>query len=313
MGSSVSVIIANRNDLQMLLVTVLSAVEELRGQGEIVVVDNSDLQYKECVASLLSGQIKAGTVKLYHQDTPSSAAAMEMAARKATSDFLFYTDSHTLIGRDTITALLRFFRRHAGEPIAFAHAPIQWAHNSPTARKVSFRLHRNPLGSWGKMIDKECRITWKGMPHMIPTAVYHAIGGYGCLAEHHVGWGGLIPYLGIKPWLLGYENWGIPHGVTYHFGEYPQVCREHVKYRLYGRHGNYPAGASHAISAYVFGGVDFLREVYVSAKIDRYLPDIETAIVIAKKVGGKEREWLLANQKIGLRDLLADPPWGKDF
>jgi hypothetical protein len=238
---------------------------------------------------------------------------MERAAQEAQGEFLFYTDSHSLIGRDTITACLRFFKRHEGEPIAFVHAPIQWAHNSSKARKVSFRLHRNSLGSWGKMISSECKITWKGMPHMIRKEVYDAIGGYGCLAKHYVSWGGLIPYLGIKPWLLGYENWGIPYGVSYHFGEYPKVCRDKVKYRLYGRCGDYPAGASHAISAYVFGGEQFLREQFEPSKMDRYFADIDQAIAIAKKVGEEDRQWMLKNQKMTIYELLENPPWGKDF
>ena len=311
---TVSIIIANKNDLQMLLVTVLSAVEELKGiNGEIVVVDNSDKEYRECVKSLLAGQIKDGTLRLFFQDKSSSAAAMERAATEAAGEYIFYTDSHTLIGRDTIKSCLRFFRRHQGEPIAFVHAPIQWAHNSKSARKISFRLHRNVLGSWGKMISQECKITWKGMPHMIRKDVYHAIGGYGCLAEHYVGWGGLIPYLGIKPWLLGYENWGIPYGVSYHFGEYPKVCRDKVKYRLYGRHGDYPAGASHAVSAYVFGGEQFLRDHFESTKMSRYFADINQAIKIAKKIGAKERQWIKARQKISIQELLDNPPWGKSF
>lgn len=312
---TVSVILANKNDLQMLLVTVLSSVEELKGVGggEIIVVDNSDAEYRECVQSLLSGQIKDGMLRLVHQERASGAAAMERAAVEATGEYLFYTDSHSFIGRDTIKSCLRFFRRHEGEPIGFVHAPIQWAHNSAAARKVSFRQHRNPLGSWGKMLDREQKIPWKGMPHMIRRDVYHAIGGYGCLAEKHAGWGGLIPYLGIKPWLFGYENWGIPHGVSYHFGEYPKPCREYIKYRLYTQHGDYPAGASHAVTAYVYGGEEWLREQYAPCRMDRYFADIEQAVKIAKEIGSEEREWILENQKVTLFDLLEDPPWGKDF
>jgi hypothetical protein len=252
-------------------------------------------------------------VRLIDNEKPSSAASMELAAREANGEYIFYTDSHTLIGQETITALLRFFRRHEGEPIAFVHAPIQWAHNSKKARKVSFRLHRNALGSWGKMISHECKITWKGMPHMIRKDVYNAIGGYGCLAKNNVGWGGLIPYLGIKPWLLGYENWGIPFGVSYHFGEYPKVCRDKIKYRLYGRHGDYPAGTGHAVASYVYGGKEFLEQQFQKAKMDRYFTDFSQALFIAQKIGGKERDWILKNQKISIWELLENPPWGKDF
>lgn len=310
----VSVIIANKNDLQMLLVTVLSAVEELKYlDGEVVVVDNSDAEYIECVKSILSGQIKDGTTRLIRQDHCSGAAAMERAAQEAEGKYIFYTDSHTLIGQGTIKACLDFYDRHHGEPIGFVHAPIQWAHNSGKARKISFRLHRNCLGSWGKMIEKECKITWKGMPHMIEKEVYHKIGGYGCLAEHFVGWGGLIPYLGIKPFLFGYENWGIPDGVSYHFGEYPKPCRSYVKYRVYGRHGDYQAGTGHAVAAYVYGGEQFLRDNFAITKMERYFADVEQALNIAKEIGEKERQWILANQKISFEELLENPPWGKDF
>lgn len=312
--STVSVILANRNDLDRLLMTVLSAVEDLRGlDGEVVVVDNSDTARHSCVKKLLAGQMKDGTTRLLYNDRPSSSATMEMAAREAHGEYLFYVDSHCIIGRDTIRACLRFFRRHEGEPIGFVHAPIQWAHNSATARKISFRLHRNNLGSWGKMISREQKITWKGMPHMVRKDVYEAIGGYGCLAKHNVGWGGLIPYLGIKTWLMGYENWGIPHGVAYHFGEYPDVCRKFVKYRLYGRNGDHPAGSAHAIAAYVFGGEELLRELFTPAKMERYFKTPEAALEVAKKVGAEERGWLLANQKISFDELMEDPPWGKDF
>lgn len=310
----VSVILANRNDTNMLLMTVLSAVEELRGlDGEVVVVDNSDQDRRACVNQLLAGQVKDGTTRILYQDKPSSAAAMDKAAREARGKYIFYVDSHCMIGRDTLRACLRFFRRHEGEPIAFCHAPIQWAHNSAKAKKASFRQHRNILGSWGKMVSREQKITWKGMPHMIRKDVYEAIGGYGCLAEHHVSWGGLIPYLGIKPWLLGYENWGIPHGVAYHFGEYPNKCREFTKYRLYGKSGDFPPGASHAVSAYVFGGEQMVIDQFLPCKMERYFASPRDALAVAIKIGGEEREWMLANQKCSIYELMENPPWGKDF
>lgn len=313
----VSVILANKNDLQMLLVTVLSAVEDMKGiNGEVVLVDNSDIGYWPMVDSLMSGQVKVGAVRVIHKKDASSAAAMELAANEAKGKYLFYTDSHSMIGSGTIPAMLDFYRRHEGEPIAFCHADIQWAHNSPLNRKTSMRFHRNALGSWGKHLTTEQKITFKGMPHMIPAEVYKAIGGYGCLAEHEVGWGGLIPYLGWKPWLLGFENWGIPDGVSYHFGEYPKICREHIKYRLYTHAGRHPSGWSHAVTAYVMGGEEFLREQFSISQLERWFPGPEglnQAIAHGKKIGGKEREWMLKNQKHTIKELLANPPWGKDF
>lgn len=311
MTDKVSIILANRNDLQMLLVTVLSAVEALEGlNGEVVLVDNSDPDRWEMVDSLMAGQVKDGTVKVYHKHEPSGAAAMEMAAEKATGKYLFYTDSHTLIGKGTIEHMLDFYSRHKGEPIGFLHAPIQWAHHSKANRKVSMRLHKNALGSWGAMPDHECKVVFKGMPHMIEKSVYQAIGGYGCLAKNHVGWGGLIPYLGWKPWLLGYENWGIPKGVAYHFGEYPPNCRELIKYRVYSAHGRFSSGWSHAVAAYVMGGEEFLKDQFEKAQISKWFNgDFGKALAHAKNIGEEERQWMLKNQKHTIFELLENPPW----
>lgn len=306
----VSVIIACRNDLQMLLVTVLSAVEAMHGiDGEVVVIDNSDDSLSECIKSLLSGQTKSGTTRIIKERTISSAYAMERAAQEADGEFLFYVDSHSIIGCGTIRYCLDFFDRHVGEPIAFCHAPLQWAHNSPVAKKLSFRHHRNALGSWGFMDDKEQKIMFKGMPHMIRKDIYKAIGGYGCLAKSYASWGGLIPYLGWKPWVLGYENWGIPDGVAYHFGEYPKPCRDYIKYRQYGSSGSLPPGAGHAIAAYVFGGETFLRQQFAPARMERYFPSVEKALSLARRVGEEERQWILRNQKKTIFELLENPPW----
>lgn len=310
----VSVILATRNELELLLMTVLSAVEALHDiDGEVVVVDNSDEQYCECVKSLLSGQIKDRMVRYIRKQEPSSAATMEAAAQEAFGEYIFYTDAHSIIGYDCIIKSLEFFERHKDEPIAFCYTPLQWAHNSSSARKMSFRFHRNNMGSWGKMTDYELKVPFKGMPHMIKKKVYHAIGGYGCLAESYMAWGGLIPYLGWKPWLLGYENWAIPDGVTYHFGEYPKCCRSFTKYRLYSVSGRYQPGQSHAVAAYVVGGEKFLRQEFIPAKMNRYFASVDHALGIAKEVGSKEREWMLSNQKYSVWELLENPPWGKDF
>jgi hypothetical protein len=238
---------------------------------------------------------------------------MEMAAKEALGKYIFYTDAHSIVGYDAIRASLDFYKRHEGESIGFVYTPLQWAHNSASAKKMSFRFHRNNMGSWGKMTDYELKVPFKGMPHMIEKEVYEAIGGYGCLAENFVGWGGLIPYLGWKPWLLGYENWAIPDGVAYHFGEYPKVCRKFTKYRLYSVSGKYQPGQSHAVAAYVIGGEKFLRQEYLPAKMDRYFASIDHALGIAKEIGGKEREWILDKQKFSVWELLENPPWGKDF
>lgn len=310
----VSVIIANRNDLQMLLVTVLSAVEALRGiSGEVVVVDNSDPEYTQAVGLLLAGQAKDRMLRLDFRTQPSPAATMEQAATFAKGEYLFYVDSHSLIGRDAISASLDFFDRHTGEPIGFVHTPLQWGHHSSRARLVSLSLRTTCFGRWGVAPDHEKLVSWKGMPHMIRRDVYKAIGGYGCLAEHEAAPGGLMEYLGIKAWVMGYQNWAVANGVVYHFSQYPEAIRKFVKSRNYTQSGKLPSGAAYAVAAYVFGGEDFLRRHFDNSQLHRHFPSAEAALGLAKRVGEQERAWVQANKRVGFEELLEDPPWGKDF
>ena len=132
----------------------------------------------------------------------------------------------------------------------------------------------------------------------------------GCCAEHKLGWG-VLRYLGMKPWLLGRENWIVPSGVVYHFGEWPEAARELVKYRTYSKSGESRAGVAYAVAAYVMGGEEFLRQEWEPAKMSRFMPSLEWAIAEAKRIGEQDRQWILANQIISLQDLLANPPWAK--
>ena len=63
----------------------------------------------------------------------------------------------------------------------------------------------------------------------------------------------------------------------------------------------------------MYGGEQFLRDNFALTKMERYFADVEQALKIAKEIGEKERQWILANQKITFEELLEDPPWGKDF
>jgi len=113
----------------------------------------------------------------------------------------------------------------------------------------------------------------------------------------------------MKPWVLGYENWAIPDGVVYHFGEWPESVRELVKYRTYKKSGEGRAGIAYAVAAYVLGGEEFLREQYEPAKLSRFCGDLENAVASSKQIGSVDREWILRNQTISLQELIANPPW----
>ena len=146
------------------------------------------------------------------------------------------------------------------------------------------------------------------MPYLIRKDVYEAIGGLGCLVEHRAGWG-VLRYIGMKPWLLGYENWAIPQGVVYHFGEWPESARAFAKYRTYQCSGDMRPGWPYAVAAYVLGGEEFLREEYEPAGMGRYFQSVESAVTESKRIGERDRQVILATQVRSLQDLFANPPW----
>src|SRR4030066_216182 len=215
-----SVIISNRNDIAMLVVTVRSCIEELRslepGTYEIVIVDNSDANvYQLIMGALPTGYIKDKTMKVFRQDFPCLFSARETAAKKATGDYIFCLDSHMLVGRDTIRKLVEFMDREVEDPtLGFAHAPISWAHQHESRAKHDRNMSSHELGDWGLAYHEERTITWKGMPWICRRPWFldkdQGLNGYGALDQHRVSWGGGDMHIGVKPWLLGFKNWAVP-------------------------------------------------------------------------------------------------------
>lgn len=311
-----SVVLATRNEIPMLMMTVLSAIEQIKADGingEVFIVDNSDPEYWPAVQAVLAGQIKDKMVRLVREEEPSIAVALDRAHREANGEFLFYTDAHTLIGAGTFKALLTFFEENPDKPIGYLHSPIQWAHASSGARRAYFGLGKTLMGSWSgaKLLTEPSKVTWKGMPYVIRKTVYEAIGGLGCCAEHRLGWG-VMYYMGIKPWLFGYENWAIPEGVSYHFGQWPEAARALAPYRTYSKSGERRIGVSLAAAPYVLGGSDLVAAEFSRMGLDKYFPNgVGQCIAEVREVAEKDRQWVLQNQKLSFQELLDASPWGE--
>jgi len=233
----------------MLAVTVRSCIEELQpiqGGGEIVVVDNSDENKFKALNSVIPRGYKLdGTVKVLRQDYPCLFTARETAAREAKGEYILCVDSHMLIGRDMIKDLVDFMDGRVNDTrLGFAHAPINWAHQHEDRAKHDRDMSVDELGNWGFQVKEKKRITWKGMPWICRRNWFlNDLGGYGALAEHRLAWGGGDMHLGIKTWLLGYENWGVPCRPGIHIGPFPNGNKNtdrnstpigKDKYRVYG-------------------------------------------------------------------------------
>lgn len=341
----VSIIIANRNDLAMLAVTVASCIEELKplgkNEGEIVICDNSEDNVFKLLPSVLpTGYCRSNQLKILRQDFPCLFSARESAAKESTGEYILCLDSHMIVGRDMILDLVNFMDKRKDDPtLGFAHAPINWVNHHENYAKHDRDLSNHELGPWGSKKTTECTITWKGMPWICRREWFlsreNGIGGYGALSEHHVSWGGGDMHIGTKPWLLGYKNWAVPTSHGIHIGPFPRIDRADktdringkpvkggihaakigspfgdYRYRLYSVSGNFPHTFGFLVACYVLGGEPMMNR---NKKIlsERFGPYIEqdkwwkTAI----DIGSEEKKWLDSKKIMTFEQFLETKPW----
>jgi glycosyltransferase involved in cell wall biosynthesis len=321
-----SVIISNRNDTKMLSITVRSCIEALKPLGlnncEIIIVDNSDEEiYKSLPGYLPTGYIRDGLLKIYRQNFPCLFTARETAAEYAISPYISCIDSHMLIGHNMFLDLYEFMDFHSDNPkIAFAHAPINWAHHHESRSRHDRDMTEHELGPWGRAYKTERKITWKGMPWICRKDFFlNTLNGYGALSQHKISWGGGDMHIGIKPWLLGYENWAVPTSPGIHIGPFPadNITKDVVKidknpdrYRLYSTSGNGPHTFGFLVSCYVLGGMPMIERnrAKITEKFGRFI-NVEKWIPKAIKYGQEEKDWLDSVKVMSFEELLAKEPW----
>lgn len=129
------------------------------------------------------------------------------------------------------------------------------------------------------------------------------------MAEHKMGWG-IMRYIGMKPWFYGYENWAIPTGAVWHFGEWPEVVKPHARYRTYSSSGGVVGGGL-ALAAYIYGGEECIRSEFDKAGFNRFFRDIDHAIEVASYYGGEERKAHLRRGAPSLQELVEKRPWAE--
>jgi len=327
-----SIIISNRNDTSMLAVTVRSCIEALRplGEGEIVIVDNSDPEiYKTLNGVLPTGYMRDEkfTLKVYRQELPCIFTARETAAEKATGEYILCLDSHMLIGHNTFIDLVKFMDKHANDKkLGFAHAPISWAHQHERHARHDRDMSVNELGNWGAAYKYEQTITWKGMPWICRREWFldrdKGLNAYGALAEHRISWGGGDLHIGVKPWLLGFKNWAVPSNPCIHIGPFPTIDPKNSenstivhlhardKYRVYGDSGRFPHTFGFLVSCYILGG-EPMMERNKKAVVERFgsFIDVDKWWNKAKEIGEGEKRWLDKRKVMTFEELLNKRPW----
>jgi len=324
MNPKISIIISNRNDISMLVVTIRSCIEELKplgpGASEIIICDNSDPRiYKLLGSAIPAGYIREGLIRVYYQNFPCLFTARETAIKHAKGNYILCVDSHVIIGRDMVLDLVNFMdSKEDDKTLGFAHAPVNWAHQHESAGRHDRDMSECELGNWGTVHKSPRTITWKGMPWICRREWFldkeTGLGGYGALVEHKLSWGGGDMHIGIKPWLLGFKNWAVPTSPAIHIGPFPKMdnrgCNRNDKYRLWSKSGNGPHTIGFLVSCFILGGEPMMErnKGVITEKFGQYL-DVKKWWNKAKEYGKKEKQWLDDRRVMTFEQLLKTKPW----
>lgn len=330
-----SVIMGTRNETVFLNLTVRSALEELKavsGGSEIIVVDNSDKHFwqvqeegkvrKGPVHGMIPHRyINRGDVVLLRQEEPCFTKARMTAAEHASGEYLYCVDSHVLFGRDVLRDAVAFMNQQEKNPkMGFGHSPICWAgqHESTKKHQLAPKPGAHHGWNWDGYYNKPSRMSWKFMPWICRRDWYlNTLRGYGCLADHMIGWGGAELLQQCKALMLGYENWAIPGSPVIHIGPYGSLDRQQTgyRYRTYGSSGNGPPGIGVLAAWYVLLGEEGYEHVlsHQNRMQSRYgmtlTPELWDQ---ARNIAKEEHEWLKERQVMTYWQLLEEQPWSQN-
>ena len=319
-----SIIIANRNDIVMLNVTLNNALEMMKTldcESEIIICDNSDPEFYELMPiAYPAGWLKKKWVKVVRQTDPCFTSARHRAAEAATGEYIFCIDSHVLIGLNTLKDSLDFMERHKDDgQLGFGHPPIRWAHQGPAAIKHTLKPSPlgGPNGGWDSAYASERKMYWKFMPWICRRYWFlNTIKGYGTHATEMLSWGGAEALMQVKSLMMGYDNYALITDPVIHIGPYtPAVIKTgQYKYRTYAANGNKPHGFGVLVANYVIAGPDRGYEISKASeeqftnrhkiKIDDYWEEV-------KRLSDPEYQWLAANAKYTYDELIKEQPWTK--
>jgi hypothetical protein len=171
------------------------------------------------------------------------------------------------------------------------------------------------FGTWGKLYNHERKISWKGMPWMSRRDWFlDKLNGYGALAENKLAWGGGDMHLGLKTWVLGYENWAVPTRPVIHIGPLPTAARKFWKYRKYQASGDGLPGMGYLVSLFAMGADKLAYDQrFVNFISDRHGIKVGESAEFAKGLAEKERQFIDKNKAMTFNDMWDNPPWENSY
>jgi glycosyltransferase involved in cell wall biosynthesis len=281
--------------------SVLQAIKGIDDQVEIILVDNSeDDKNQEVLRRIIYREyIWEGIVRIIKHPHQCLFTAREEGIREAKGQLIMFLDSHMLLGKGSLNAFLNFFSQRS-EYVGIAYGPLCYSKHS-----TENSWHdRNPDTLSGLVLTnpETQQIAFRGVPMMFRKELWKSIKGYGSLSQHRLSWGGGDTHIGMKPLLLGYENWLVGKGTVIHLGPFHKSDRY---FRPSFMHST-DSSKKHLgmiVSAYVIGGEEFAlkRIAQITRRINANVTerDLHTAM----QIGSDERRWILANAKYTYNDI----------
>lgn len=303
----------------MLGLTVKSVYENLAGLedgGEVIVVDNSDLDIYNVlnVPSISPLAFSENNFKLLRQDFPSMHSARQMGIEAARGKYVLMSDSHVLWGRDVIKDVVEFMDK---TPMCMqGFSPVGWLDLPSSFAKSRLLLNKEGgiYGPWAGKLDAEPKkVPWFFGFRIARRDFFLQSGGYGFFAKKKISWGGGEFYSALKTWMFGGECWTIPARPCYHIGPFNKYIERvaNYRFRVYGSSGNGQQGMGILAAFYALGGEEFGRE---EARINRkafeqYGVRLERDWEEAKKLAEEDRQWIDENKKVSYEEIIKTKPW----
>ena len=223
--------------------------------------------------------------------------------------------------------LVNFMDSKESDPtLAFAHAPINWAHQHESAARHDRDMSSCELGNWGLAYKSPKTITFKGMPWICRRELWDQIGGYGALSQHKLSWGGGDMHIGLKPWLLGLKNWAVPTSPGIHIGPFPKIdtcvnpnATKIAKvtardcYRVWSKSGEGPHSLGFLVSCFVLGGESMMNrnKASIQRRFGQFI-NIGQWWHKAMELGKDEKAWLDERRVCSFDELISNQPWDSD-
>lgn len=302
--AELSVIVPFVNEYPQVIFTLQSIAQELRDRVdfEVIAVDNGCAQVdaqgyardKSGEAVAAAAEVNPWLKYLKFDAKLSHWQCKNYAVANSTGKFLWFCDSHCVVGRDALYNMFTWYRDHYEDIDGTVHLPVTY--KILEARSLIYKLVNNldngevhyaftPMRQFSDLLPVPCMSTC-GM--MMTREIYDDLGGW---PEEMGIYGGGENFINFTLAVLGYKKWIYPGDPLFHHGErrgYHYVGDDYTRNRT--------------IATYIFGG-----EELAARFIEHRKGDPATNRAILQDVLGKcknHREMIEKKQVLSIESWL---------